>query len=71
VRLEARVHKGEMEALVQFCAELLDHLNREEIISVPHLTDGPSVPSRMAPQASDSRCNTLATWRRIFCVWCA
>ena len=40
VRLEARVHKGEMEALEQFCAELFDHLNREEIISVPHLMDG-------------------------------
>jgi hypothetical protein len=29
-----------IQALEQFCAQLFDHLNREEMMSVPYFMDG-------------------------------
>jgi iron-sulfur cluster repair protein YtfE (RIC family) len=40
VALEKRIHAGDYAALTEFVAALDDHLNREEIISVPFLMDG-------------------------------
>ncbi|KAJ3274059.1 hypothetical protein HDV01_003552 [Terramyces sp. JEL0728] len=40
VSLEKKIVNGDHEALLEFCNGLLDHLNREEMISVPYLIDG-------------------------------
>lgn len=40
VRLEKKVVNGDHQALLEFFNGLLDHLNREEMISVPFLMDG-------------------------------
>ena len=40
VALEAAILKGDYKALQEFVAQLSDHLNREELISVPFLMDG-------------------------------
>ena len=40
VALEARIGDGDYTALQEFVAALSDHLNREEMISVPFLMDG-------------------------------
>ncbi|KAI8612021.1 hypothetical protein BC830DRAFT_1138722 [Chytriomyces sp. MP71] len=40
VALEARIRRGDVKALREFVENLMDHLNREEMISVPFLMDG-------------------------------
>ncbi|KAG9405664.1 hypothetical protein AC1031_003572 [Aphanomyces cochlioides] len=40
VELEAKVEDGDFEAMVEFCDHLVDHLNREEMLSVPWLLEG-------------------------------
>ncbi|KAI9339054.1 hypothetical protein BDR26DRAFT_397511 [Obelidium mucronatum] len=40
VELEGQICSGDWEALVEFCDGLFDHLNREEMITVPFLLDG-------------------------------
>ncbi len=39
VRLERSVQKGDLAALELFCANLFDHLNREEMMGVPSFMD--------------------------------
>ncbi|KAH9100901.1 hypothetical protein Ae201684P_007092 [Aphanomyces euteiches] len=40
VELEGNVSSGDCASLVEFCDHLIDHLNREEMLSVPWLLDG-------------------------------
>ncbi len=40
VALEPRITRGDLSALKEFVALLLDHLNREELLTVPFLLDG-------------------------------
>lgn len=40
VSMEKRIEKGDMSSLTEFVALLNDHLNREEMITVPFLLDG-------------------------------
>ncbi|KAF0692664.1 Aste57867_16279 [Aphanomyces stellatus] len=40
VELEAQVSSGDYDAHVEFIDHLMDHLNREEMLSVPWLLDG-------------------------------
>lgn len=40
ISLEARIVRGDREALLEFTSRLMDHLNREEMLTVPFLMDG-------------------------------
>eukprot|EP00755_Sulcionema_specki_P032297 Sspe_Gene.98448::Locus_71863_Transcript_1_1_Confidence_1.000_Length_607::g.98448::m.98448 len=40
VDLESRILAGDYQALSDFCSSLDDHLNREEMITVPFLLEG-------------------------------
>jgi len=40
VTLEKKIDKGEIDALTEFVNLLNDHLNREEMLSLPYLMDG-------------------------------
>ncbi|RHY60669.1 hypothetical protein DYB38_004182 [Aphanomyces astaci] len=40
IELESRVASGDYDALVEFVEHLMDHLNREEMLSVPWLLEG-------------------------------
>ncbi|KAG9405665.1 hypothetical protein AC1031_003573 [Aphanomyces cochlioides] len=40
VELETRIAGGDYEALIEFVEHLMDHLNREEMLSVPWLLEG-------------------------------
>jgi len=42
VQMEESIQQGSYESLVEFVAFLNDHLNREELLTVPYLMDGSS-----------------------------